>query len=195
MLKQKNCQQCQTLFMPRNDSPGIFCSKSCNAKYHNAHRIRKEKLPDRNCLQCNSLIFKPNKFCNQSCAATYNNARRETTSLKHNCQHCGISGVSSHAKYCSNKCSVDHNRKYTKDESAIIKKNRCRETSANYRAKVRNQTPITADRKAIRQFYADCPVGFEIDHIIPISKGGLHDLSNLQYLTITENRRKSNKII
>jgi 5-methylcytosine-specific restriction endonuclease McrA len=36
---------------------------------------------------------------------------------------------------------------------------------------------------------------YEVDHIIPISKGGKHSLSNLQYLTKEENRRKSNKII
>ena len=34
----------------------------------------------------------------------------------------------------------------------------------------------------------------EVDHIIPISKNGMHTLSNLQYLTIRENRQKSNKL-
>ena len=35
----------------------------------------------------------------------------------------------------------------------------------------------------------------EVDHIIPLSKGGLHHPSNLQVLTAEENRKKSNKII
>lgn len=195
MLKQKNCQQCRSLFMPRNDSPGIFCSKSCNAKYHNARRVRKEKLPDRNCLQCNALIFKPNKFCNQSCAATYNNAQRPNFLSTHNCEHCGIQGVSSRSKYCSKKCCGEQKRKSITVESIAASKLLKREISANYRAKIRNQTPPGADRRAIRQFYSNCPIGHEVDHIIPISKGGLHDLPNLQYLTITENRRKSNKIL
>lgn len=34
----------------------------------------------------------------------------------------------------------------------------------------------------------------EVDHIIPLSKGGLHHPSNLQVLTAEENRKKSNKI-
>ena len=62
-------------------------------------------------------------------------------------------------------------------------------------AKKKNQTPADADIKAIKEFYLNCPEGYEVDHIIPISKGGLHTLENLQYLTILENRKKSNKII
>ena len=62
-------------------------------------------------------------------------------------------------------------------------------------AKRKNQTPDDVDVKAIQEFYSNCPPGYEVDHIIPISKGGLHTLENLQYLTISENRRKSNKIM
>jgi len=60
-------------------------------------------------------------------------------------------------------------------------------------AKKRNQTPDDADIPAMQQFYKNCPLGYEVDHKIPISKGGLHSLENLQYLTISENRKKSNK--
>jgi len=99
-------------------------------------------------------------------------------------------------KYCSSECYDFGRRKYkTKEELAEATRKKVREVSANYRASVKNQTPPDADRKAIREFYDNCPIGYEVDHIIPISKGGLHTLSNLQYLTITENRRKSNKII
>ena len=57
------------------------------------------------------------------------------------------------------------------------------------------QTPVNEDIKALQDFYTRCPDGYEVDHIIPISKGGLHSLTNLQYLTKSENRRKSNKIV
>lgn len=63
-----------------------------------------------------------------------------------------------------------------------------------YMTKKKNQTPNNADIPAMQQFYINCPVGYEVDHIIPISKGGLHSIENLQYLTISENRKKSNKI-
>ena len=51
-------------------------------------------------------------------------------------------------------------------------------------AKKRNQTPDDADIPAMQQFYKNSPLGYEVDHKIPISKGGLHSLENLQYLTI-----------
>lgn len=48
------------------------------------------------------------------------------------------------------------------------------------------------DRKNIRAFYKNCPEGYEVDHIRPLSRGGKHELSNLQYLTREENRKKGN---
>lgn len=72
---------------------------------------------------------------------------------------------------------------------------RGREATARYAAKKRNQTPPWADLAAIKLFYMNCPLGYEVDHIMPISKGGLHSLENLQYLTISENRKKWCKIM
>jgi len=73
---------------------------------------------------------------------------------------------------------------------------------AHYRAKlearrrrVRIQTPPWANLAAIESIYASCPAGMEVDHIIPL-KGrnisGLHVETNLQYLKVSENRRKQN---
>lgn len=50
-------------------------------------------------------------------------------------------------------------------------------------------------KNEIKQFYLNCPKGYEVDHIIPRSKGGPHHIGNLQYLTRKENRRKSDKWI
>jgi 5-methylcytosine-specific restriction endonuclease McrA len=63
-----------------------------------------------------------------------------------------------------------------------------------YYTKKLNQTPIDADLEKIKQIYLRCPEGYEVDHIIPISRGGLHHQDNLQYLTISENRKKGNKL-
>gem|GEM_PF-5374722 len=69
--------------------------------------------------------------------------------------------------------------------------------TAQSRAK-RKKASIELDqneKKIIRELYRKCPPGYDVDHIIPISKGGKHCVGNLQYLPSSENRRKSSKIL
>jgi hypothetical protein len=65
------------------------------------------------------------------------------------------------------------------------------------RAHIANRaTPRWANLSAIRDFYANCPEGHHVDHIVPIkgkAVSGLHVIENLQYLPASENQRKSNK--
>lgn len=74
--------------------------------------------------------------------------------------------------------------------------------SAKRRAKVKDQLPEDADFVKIREIYAKCRaisldsgIPHEVDHIIPIAKGGLHHHDNLQIITMTENRKKGSKIL
>lgn len=59
----------------------------------------------------------------------------------------------------------------------------------------REMASLLSDEEKIevQLFYMNCPLGYEVDHIIPISKGGKHHVENLQYLTPEENRSKGNK--
>lgn len=63
-------------------------------------------------------------------------------------------------------------------------------------AERRTRTPAWADRKAILEFYKNCPPGHHVDHIIPLqgrTVSGLHVLNNLQYLPALENLVKGNR--
>jgi 5-methylcytosine-specific restriction endonuclease McrA len=69
--------------------------------------------------------------------------------------------------------------------------------TACYRAAKYLQTPIWANLEHIKSFYINCPEGMVVDHIIPLrgkNVSGLHVEYNLQYLTISENCKKQNKI-
>ena len=46
----------------------------------------------------------------------------------------------------------------------------------------------------INEIYSSCPTGYHVDHIIPISKGGLHHEANLRIISAKENLSKSNKL-
>ena len=63
------------------------------------------------------------------------------------------------------------------------------------RMRIKNQIPENADLEAIRNFYKNCPKGMEVDHKMPISKGGPHVVYNLQYLSPAENRKKGNNLL
>jgi hypothetical protein len=72
--------------------------------------------------------------------------------------------------------------------------------ASNYRARKRKSLPLWANLDNIKEFYKNCPNGYEVDHVVPL-KGfnregvhvvcGLHVENNLQYLTPQENRSKN----
>jgi 5-methylcytosine-specific restriction endonuclease McrA len=83
-----------------------------------------------------------------------------------------------------------------------VPKEKVNARAANRRAKVRNQTPdlTEAEKDVILELYAEAKrlteetgIPYEVDHIIPICKGGLHHPDNLQVITQKENRKKGGK--
>ena len=113
------------------------------------------------------------------------------------CKQCGAESIfkyTSTNQYCSHKCAQIASR-VTKDETWYKRKRAiANEAWQRYHAKQKSQTPKDADLKLIQSIYENCPQGHEVDHIIPISKGGLHHQDNLQYLPQSLNRQKGNKL-
>ena len=148
------------------------------------------------CLKCNKPLIKyQKKYCSNSCAAKVNNIKRGRFKSKPvECPHCGkitIRENHSIAQFCSNACHSRFISPYKNKEEAKKAK---RTATKKWRFNCIIQTPPWADLDKIKEIYLNCPKGYEVDHIHPISKGGLHVDYNLQYLTISENRSKNNKI-
>jgi 5-methylcytosine-specific restriction endonuclease McrA len=168
-MQTLTCQYCNNTFTPSRTNyknPKQFCGLSCS---NEARRVHLPKA----CVQCGVTTTNP-KFCSSSCAATCNNTLQPKRKAK--------------PKPIRKKPILTEEEKYKKHRAIS------NEANARYRSRCKYQTPADENIKALREFYINCPVGHEVDHIIPISKGGAHSLSNLQYLTKEANRRKSNKL-
>ncbi len=143
------------------------------------------------CLHCSSIISHPKKFCNSSCSAKHNNKGvRRHGKPPSKCLHCDNLTSYSERIYCSKVCSSLSRKK---DPDFIKKNNAIRQSK--YRAKQYRVLSPDANLQKIKDIYMNCPEGYEVDHIIPLSRGGLHHEDNLQYLLKEDNRRKSNKMV
>ena len=101
--------------------------------------------------------------------------------------------------------SISDNKYYEANKEKLIEKahtyygnhkSKYKYLSKKRKWRIKIATPSWADLNKIREFYENCPDGYEVDHIIPLrgkNISGLHVIENLQYLTKKENRAKSNK--
>ena len=132
----------------------------------------------------------------------YDNARRKTTAYK-------VMKSESDRKYRVRMSTVISIKKraYYADKQhlrrAEYQRNKQGYIARTYQRlrNIANLTPSDACKKQIQAFYDEAKKLFvttgirhEVDHIIPISKGGLHHQSNLQVLPWIENRIKGNKL-
>lgn len=139
---------------------------------------------------------------------------KELTEFYKQCD--GKFGVTSRCKLCL----LEANKKHYKPEMAAIytacwkskSNNKEKSLAANrkwqknnlqydafrssvYRARKKQQCPSWAKLDEIKAIYLACPIGYHVDHIIPlkgIKASGLHVENNLQYLLPIENLSKRN---
>ena len=202
MNKYINCCNCNALSeIVRSNPYKKFCSNSCGTLFQNKiqhqKRIEKYNINPKQCIKCNSVLpyeSRKNRFCSISCSSSGNqNGLIHGKYLK---KECSVCGNITHTKFCSKKCAGLSRRRYkTQEEKDHARKRMQREAYARYAAKKKYQTPVDENLLIIKEFYKNCPDGFEVDHIHPISRGGAHSISNLQYLTVSDNRKKWCKIM
>lgn len=91
--------------------------------------------------------------------------------------------------YSCKVCAQEANKIQRVERPEIIKA-----SNRKRKAIVRNALASDADLDLIKNIYKNCPKGYHVDHIIPISKGGLHHEDNLCYLPAILNMQKQAKL-
>lgn len=128
--------------------------------------------------------------CDNILELKYFNDNSQFYNLSSQCKNC--LAITAKTWKNNNKNKVKENAsRWAKNNPGII-----RSKAMKRHADKLNRTPAWADLKAIKEFYINCPKGYQVDHIIPLrgeNISGLHIETNLQYLTKEENLKKSNK--
>lgn len=100
-------------------------------------------------------------------------------------------------QFCSHSCSTKFRYLGEKHKRAVLNS-----VAARRRCRMRDAFDETADQQKINEIYCkskrmteETGIPHEVDHIIPISRGGKHHEDNLQIITMSENRKKHSKIL
>lgn len=204
------CAECGAEFtQERRGRPRRYCSDPCKQRVGNRalnrRRLPAPKHPDRACERCGEK-FAPQRrdqvYCNSRCRINAGQARRyrqeplrQGVDFKRTCVECGLEFAArkANAKWCSNICRI---RTCRRDES----RRRAPGTGAS----------LYADREIFERDgwicrVAGCgkpvdrtvgrrhPDGPTIDHVIPLSRGGKDDVTNVVTAHWRCNRAKGNR--
>ena len=99
-------------------------------------------------------------------------------------------------EYRRNKWKIDNPDAFRKQKQVYAKTEKGKiaryKTISKRRDYIKSQIKelTTEELQAIQKFYQDTPEGLHVDHVIPLSKGGRHHVSNLQYLKPEDNWKK-----
>jgi hypothetical protein len=167
----------------KNSVKTQYCSFNCVLK--DKELIEDGKNPQ---MSLGALSRKYKAHRDKVAAALFEAGIRNSYIRRKTCPKCGkVFYMFGLQKHCSIECAEI---KKTKEHKRLVKRNE----NARRRAFKNKAETDTANKKLIQLIYKHAPEGYHVDHIIPITKGGLHHEDNLQYLPASENSRKKDRL-
>lgn len=190
-----NCKYCNKLLTSKVGNGAKAACYDCNRARVKAY---KKKLRSIGRVQkycgCGAIIHQLAHFCKDCKKAEKEKNRKpkvikvKEVKKKEPCANCGAELTSNRKRFCSDKCCKKDTR--SRDYVKIRRK-------VDKRLRKRCETKRSLGFiKQLMVVYQNSPVGYHVDHIIPLNNkkvSGLNVPWNLQYLTPEENIRKSNK--
>lgn len=203
----------------------LFCSKSCSTGYRSrakalddlvAAMLNGTKLTTvsytvhkKRCVTCNAWHTNRGALCSEECIAAYNRFMAREHNIKatmhkrvdRECKECGVMFSPEYGAkirtYCSSACSKRHSGRIAKSiRDARIKTTRREPVSHTKVFKQANWMCAVCGVDTPREMRGSNDNSApELDHIVPLSRGGTHTYDNVQCLCRKCNGEKSDMLM
>lgn len=196
-----NCQNCQKSYLPKEKNRSTYCSRDCAFQYRMERRANNPFTPVcfKPCRVCNrpfNAMPSTRAACSDVCEKKFaalvaqqsGRARHNSTSLEVKCKACELFFSPLYGHSLASFCSVCAIEQATLNKRIAKMVRRARKYGAMYEP-VNPINVFARDRWTCRLCGLKTPVELrgrplpnapELDHIIPLSKGGEHSYRNTQ---------------
>lgn len=208
--QDKPCGTCGRVFTPkpanRRDKEESYCSRWCSTRSLLKVQGLYCSLPDYTRVVraevCGHYVMRRwenQKYCSKECTLRWLKIRRRMSSGPLKCIECEaiFTPILGARNYCSYECSNRHTRRTHKARRRAWEKGRGLVDEINpYKIFIRDRWMCRAcgcsAPRELRGSYDPCAP--ELDHVVPLSKGGSHTMDNLQLLCRKCNGKKGNSL-
>lgn len=209
---KRTCRNCGKPFIPKGSERISFCSRECFFESIKRREPKERLIPNRRarpCSYCGGIIPKPGskKVCDgcrvhhfMTQQLKYDAAKR-TSPRTYKCKRCGreitVAYANKKRKFCSDTCL----RRWSRVQAKAVRRARKRNV---VREKFHPIEVFMRDGWRCRLCGIDTPASLrgtlhdqapELDHVIPLSRGGPHTMNNTQCLCRKCNSDKGNEIM
>lgn len=203
-----DCKYCGTAYRPKRSDRTNFCSRDCAYAYRRENALPKERgqfsvVRFQHCVECQKLFStnQPNAlYCSRKCTARHFNRQTNGEKPICTCKECGTEFQRPYGDVRRFYCSEDCMAKSVKRSARQARKAKQRSVTVemfnpisvlirdNWKCRICGvDTP-----RVLRGSYA--PNAPELDHIIPLSRGGKHSMANTQCACRKCNALKGNRV-
>lgn len=206
-LPKAVCKHCGKSFQPDKKKESTFCSRDCAFE----HKKAEPKQPRVCICPICGLEFPGRyrrKFCSDDCLdeknrhRSYENSAKRKRAVELDCKECGRAFVPEYGNKCRIFCSTKCLSKYNRRISHSVRRARiCKASKIDWfdpRFILKRDhwqcylCGVKTPKNLRGSIHPDAP---EVDHVVPLSKGGTHTEDNVRCICRRCNQMKSDSLL